>query len=253
MSGTTAMTWLVPAVLLAAGLGTASVGATDEKKLEEDVIKTEQGDLKITFIGHGTLMFTWQDKVIHVDPVSREADYTKLPKADLVLITHEHGDHLDPKALEVIRTPETRIVLTRICAEKVAGGLTMKNGDVRTVDGFKIEAVPAYNIVHKRPAGTPFHPKGHGNGYVVTFNRLRVYIAGDTENIPEMKDLKKIDIAFLPMNLPYTMTPEMVADAARTFKPKILYPYHYGQTDPNELVKLLADNKDIEVRIRKMR
>jgi L-ascorbate metabolism protein UlaG (beta-lactamase superfamily) len=155
----------------------------------------------------------------------------------------------------LIRRPQTKIVLTKICAEKVAGGLVMKNGDVRTVDGLKIEAVPAYNIVHKRPDGNPFHPKGNGNGYVVTFGPGapgRVYIAGDTELIPEMKDLQKIDIAFLPMNLPYTMTPAMVADAARTFQPKILYPYHYGQTDPNELVKLLADDKNIEVRIRKM-
>ncbi len=254
MNRTTATAWLfVPAILLTAGSGTTPAGTNEEKKFEEDVIQTEQGDLKITFIGHGTLMFNWQGKIIHVDPVSREADYTKLPKADVVLITHEHGDHLDPKALEVIRTPDTKIVLTKICAERVSGGLVMKNGDVRTVDGLKIEAVPAYNIVHKRPDGTPFHPKGHGNGYVVTFGKRRVYIAGDTENIPEMKDLKKIDIAFLPMNLPYTMTPEMVADAARTFEPKVLYPYHYGQTDPNELVTLLADEEDIEVRIRKMR
>jgi L-ascorbate metabolism protein UlaG (beta-lactamase superfamily) len=248
-----ARVWLIWATLIAAGLGVVPAGAAEEKKLEEDVIKAEQGDLKITFIGHGTLMFTWQNKVIHVDPVTREVDYTKLPKADLVLITHEHGDHLDPKALELIRRPQTKIVLTKICAEKIAGGLVMKNGDVRTVDGLKIEAVPAYNIVHKRPDGDPFHPKGNGNGYVVTFGKQRVYIAGDTENIPEMKDLKQIDIAFLPMNLPYTMTPEMVADAARVFAPKILYPYHYGQTDPNELVKLLADDKNIEVRIRKMR
>jgi len=247
-----ARVWLIWATLIAAGLGVVPAGA-EEKKLEEDVIKAEQGDLKITFIGHGTLMFTWQNKVIHVDPVTREGDYTKLPKADLVLITHEHGDHLDPKALELIRRPQTKIVLTKICAEKIAGGLVMKNGDVRTVDGLKIEAVPAYNIVHKRPDGDPFHPKGNGNGYVVTFGKQRVYIAGDTENIPEMKDLKQIDIAFLPMNLPYTMTPEMLADAARVFAPKILYPYHYGQTDPNELVKLLADDKNIEVRIRKMR
>lgn len=253
MNRATTVACLICVILIAAGLGVASEGAMEEKKLEEDTFKTEQGDLKITFISHGTLMFLWQDKVIHVDPVSREADYTKLPKADLVLITHEHGDHLDLKALELIRQPQTKIVLTRICAEKVTGGLVMKNGDVRTVDGLKIEAVPAYNIVHKRPDGNPFHPKGSGNGYIVTFGKQRVYIAGDTENIPEMKDLKKIDIAFLPMNLPYTMTPAMVADAARTFEPKVLYPYHYGQTDPNELVKLLADDKTIEVRIRKMR
>ncbi len=129
----------------------------------------------------------------------------------------------------------------------------MKNGDVRTVGGLRIEAVPAYNIVHKRPNGQAYHPKGDGNGYVVTFGDKRVYIAGDTENIPEMKNLKKIDVAFLPMNVPYTMTPEMVADAAKTFKPGILYPYHYGQMDPNTLVNLLKDSKQTEVRIRKMR
>ena len=129
----------------------------------------------------------------------------------------------------------------------------MANGDVKTVQGFRIEAVPAYNIVHEQSAGNPFHPKGRGNGYVITFSDKRVYIAGDTENTPEMKRLRDIDVAFLPMNLPYTMTPEMVADAAKAFKPKILYPYHYGQTDPNKLVDLLKNSKDIEVRIRKMR
>ncbi len=252
MNGTAVMAWFVSAVLLVAGLGPASTDAAEDTKFEEDIIQTEEGNLKITFIGHGTLMFTWHDKVIHVDPVSREADYSKLPKADLVLITHEHGDHLDPKALDLIRKNDTKIVLNEASADRVSGGLVMKNGDVRTVEGLKIEAVPAYNIVHQRDNGQPFHPKGRGNGYVVTFGKLRVYIAGDTENIPEMKNLKKIEVAFLPMNLPYTMTPEMVADAARTFKPKILYPYHYGQTDPKKLVELLKDNEEIEVRIRKM-
>ena len=118
--------------------------------------------------------------------------------------------------------------------------------------GLRIEAVPAYNMVHMRSGGIPFHPKGVGNGYVVTFGDKRVYLAGDTENIPEMKDLKGIDIAFLPMNLPYTMTPEMVADAAMTLKPSILYPYHYGDTDTLKIVDLLKDAKEIEVRIRKM-
>jgi L-ascorbate metabolism protein UlaG (beta-lactamase superfamily) len=227
--------------------------ADAEKQFETDVIKTESGDLRITFIGHGTLMFDYLDKVIHVDPVGREADYSKMPKADLVLITHEHGDHLDPKALGMLQKEQTKVVLTKACAEKVPGGVVMKNGDVQTVRGFKIEAVPAYNIVHKRSNGQPFHPKGRGNGYVVNFDKTRVYVAGDTENIPEMKQLKKIDIAFLPMNLPYTMTPEMVADAAKAFEPKILYPYHYGRTDPNELVELLKDSDKTEVRIRRMR
>jgi len=243
----------VSLVMLVLALGNRSMAQPPaEKKFEEDVIKTETGDLKITCIGHGTLMFTCQDKVVHVDPVSREADYTKLPKADLLLITHEHGDHLDPKALDLLRKEQTKLVLTKTCAERVPGGIVMKNGDVRTVEGFKVEAVPAYNIVHKRANGQPFHPQGSGNGYIVTFGKTRVYIAGDTENTPEMKALKKIDVAFLPMNLPYTMTPAMVADAARAFKPKILYPYHYGQTDPNELVNLLKEDEDIEVRIRRL-
>jgi len=219
--------------------------------LEEDVFETNQGDLRITFVGHGTLMFTFAGKTIHVDPVSREADYTKMPKADLILITHEHGDHLDPKAIALLRKPGTRLVLTRACSKQVTGGTVMSNGDVKTIQGLKIEAVPAYNIIHKRPDGTPFHPKGVGNGYVITFGNKRVYIAGDTENIPEMKQLRNIDIAFLPMNLPYTT--EMVADAARAFRPKILYPYHYGQTDTSRLVSLLKDVPDIEVRIRDMK
>ena len=123
----------------------------------------------------------------------------------------------------------------------------------KSLDGLKIEAVPAYNLLHKRDTGQPFHPRGAGNGYVVTFGDKRVYVAGDTEDIPEMKELKGIDIAFLPMNLPFTMTPEMVATAAKMMKPKILYPYHYGNTDVSKLLDLLKDNKDIEVRIRKMK
>ncbi len=228
----------------------ATVAAHGE--FEEDIITTSKGDLKITFIGHGTLMFTFAGKVIHVDPYSRLTDYSHLPKADLILVTHEHGDHLDTKAVNIIRQEKADLILTEKCAEKVEGGIIMKNGDVKTVQGFKIEAVPAYNIVHKRGSGVPYHPKGIGNGYVIAFADRRVYVAGDTENTPEMKALKNIDIAFLPMNLPYTMTPEMVADAAKAFKPKILYPYHYGDTDTSRIVELLKDVKEIEVRIRKM-
>ena len=128
----------------------------------------------------------------------------------------------------------------------------MKNGDMQIVQGIKIEAIPAYNIIHKRDNGQPFHPEGVGNGYILIFGDKRVYVAGDTENIPEMKILQGIDVAFLPMNLPYTMTPEMVTEAAKLFRPKILYPYHYGNTDTSKLVELLKGEQEIEVRIRKM-
>lgn len=220
---------------------------------EKDIITTSAGDVEVTFIGHGSLMLKFGGKVIHVDPYSKLADYGKLPKADVIFITHEHQDHLDLDALAKIRTAKTEVILTQAATVKVAAGNVMKNGDKRTVAGIGVEAVPAYNLVHVRDNGKPFHPKGDGNGYVLTFGNTRLYIAGDTENTPEMKALKGIDYAFLPMNLPYTMTPEMVADAAKAFKPKVLYPYHYGDTDPARLVSLLKDVPGIEVRIRKMR
>ncbi|MHC5060915.1 MAG: alpha/beta hydrolase-fold protein [Planctomycetota bacterium] len=226
--------------------------AKAELGFEQDIIETSSGDLKITFIGHGTLMFMFDGKVVHVDPQSEMADYAKMPGADIILITHEHGDHLDQKALEILRRNDPELVLTRACVEEIAGGIVMNNGDVQTVRGLKIEAVPAYNIVHKRPNGRPFHPKGRGNGYIITFGNKRVYVAGDTENTPEMKKLKDIDIAFLPMNLPYTMTTEMVAEAAKAFKPKILYPYHYGRANTDAIVNLLKGAKEVDVRIRNM-
>lgn len=219
---------------------------------ETDVVKTADGDLEITFIGHGTLMFTFGGKIIHVDPFSRLADYSKLPQADMIFLTHEHSDHLDLKALENLRTEKTKIILTANCAQQVKGGIVMQNGDVKTVDGLKIEAVAAYNPVHMRSEEVPYHPKGNGNGYVITFGDKKIYVAGDTENIPEMKQLRDIDYAFLPMNLPYTMTPEMVADAAKAFKPGVLYPYHYGKTDPTKLLELMKDTPEVEIRIRKM-
>ncbi|GAB4334656.1 MAG: MBL fold metallo-hydrolase [Desulfobulbaceae bacterium] len=224
-----------------------------EQVYEKDTLSTSASPLEVTFVGHGTLMMEFGGKVIHVDPVSRYGDYGKMPKADIILLTHHHPDHLDPETLTRIRKDDTRIILTEICARNVKGGTVLHNGDRLTVDGIGVEAVPAYNLVHRREDGQLFHPKGEGNGYVLTFGDTRVYIAGDTENTPEMKALENIDYALLPMNLPYTMTPEMVADAARAFRPKVLYPYHFGKTDPARLVELLRDEKDIEIRIRSMR
>ena len=228
-------------------------GAMAQSPFESDVLKTTAGDLKITFIGHGTLLFEFGGKVIHVDPWSKLADYAKLPPADLILVTHEHPDHLDPAAIRAVRGSNTVVLINAASAAGVKDGVVMKNGDTQTVAGVQVEAVPAYNLVNKREDGQPYHPKGSGNGYILTFGDQRVYVAGDTENTPEMKALKNIDVAFLPMNLPYTMTPAMVADAAKAFQPKILYPYHYGETDTAKLTALMKGVAGVEVRMRKMR
>ena len=239
-------------ILLLMFFGYITGVANAQTPFETDNITTSDGDLKITFIGHASLIFSFNGKVIHVDPDGELADYSTLPKADIVLITHEHSDHFDLSAIKILRTNQTKLVLTETCARKISGGIVMKNGDVQIIQGIKFEAIPAYNIIHKRDNGQPFHPEGVGNGYILTFGDKRVYVAGDTENIPEMKTLQGIDVAFLPMNLPYTMTPEMVADAVKSFRPKILYPYHYGDTDTSKLLELLKDEQEIEVRIRKM-
>jgi len=222
------------------------------KTFETDRLPTSGGDLEIACLGHGSLLFTHDGKRIYVDPFGRVADYATLPKADLVLITHEHQDHLDPDALDKIRTGQTDVICTERCAERIEGGQPMRNGDMTVVRGLQIEAIPAYNLIHRRENGDPFHPCGVGNGYVVTFGDLRVLIAGDTENTPELKAQTEIDVAFLPMNLPYTMTPAMVADVAVAIRPRILYPYHFGSTDTSELVELLRDHPEIEVRIRNL-
>jgi L-ascorbate metabolism protein UlaG (beta-lactamase superfamily) len=222
------------------------------KSYESDVFTTSQGELKITFLGHGSLLFLFKGQQIYVDPFSHVADYASLPKADIILITHEHMDHLDMSAINSIRLPKTAIVLTEICAKQVNGGQVLHNGESQVVSGIPVQAVPAYNLVNKRPDGSPFHPMGAGNGYILTFGDQRVYVAGDTENIPEMKTIKDISCAFLPMNLPYTMTPEMAAEAALIIKPKVLYPYHFGDTQTNRIVELLKGEKGIDVRIRAM-
>ena len=217
-----------------------------------DKISTSAGDVVMNFIGHGSLMFKVNGFVIYFDPVRSSGNYDFLPKADLILITHEHGDHLDPKLIDDLKKPGTLLFCNQASTAKVPWGMVMKAGDRQEINNIIIEAVPAYNIVHESSPGHPYHPKGDGLGYILTIGGKRFYVAGDTENTPEMKSLKNIDVAFLPMNLPYTMTPAMVADAALAFKPKILYPYHFGDTDTSEIVKLLKDS-GIEVRIRNLK
>jgi L-ascorbate metabolism protein UlaG (beta-lactamase superfamily) len=232
----------------------AMLTATAQNKYEEDLIKTSRGDVKITFIGHGTLMLTINNFIVHIDPWSNVGNYSSLPKADLILVTHEHGDHLDKKTIESIRKAGTTLIYTAKCNDAQPGlkGTVLSNGEHKLIGEIEVEAVPAYNLLNKRPDGNPFHPKGEGNGYVLTIGDKKFYIAGDTENTPEMKALKNIDVAFLPMNLPYTMTPEMVADAAKAFHPGILYPYHTGETDITKLAELLKGS-GIDVRYRKMK
>jgi L-ascorbate metabolism protein UlaG (beta-lactamase superfamily) len=238
--------FVVSALLLISNLNMSA-----QSGFEKDSFAFTGGTLDITFVGHGTLMMEWKGMVIHIDPVMREADYLAMPDADLVLITHEHGDHLDPAALAEIVTPATVVICNEASSERIDNRIVMRNGDIHEVAGLVIEAVPAYNIKNERSPGQPFHPKGSGNGYIISFGDERVYVAGDTENIPEMAEMGNIKIAFLPMNLPYTMSPEMAASAARMVKPEILYPYHFGNSDTSKLTDLLKDS-GIEVRIRNM-
>jgi L-ascorbate metabolism protein UlaG (beta-lactamase superfamily) len=219
---------------------------------EYDKIVTSAGVVEMHFIGHGSLMFKVNGFVIYTDPVRSSGKYDFLPKADLILVTHEHGDHLDPKLIEDLKKPGTLLYSNQNSTLKIPWAMAMKAGDRQEINSIIIEAVPAYNLVNESTPGHPFHPKGAGIGYILTIGGKRFYVAGDTENTPEMKALRNIDVAFLPMNLPYTMTPAMVADAALAFKPKILYPYHFGETDTNEIVKLLKDS-GIDVRIRSLK
>lgn len=219
---------------------------------EYDKVNTSAGIVEMHFIGHGSLMFKVNGFVIYIDPVRSSGSYDFLPKADIILVTHEHSDHLDVKLINDLKKQETLLFCNENSSVTVPWGMVMKAGDRQEINNIIFESVPAYNIVNERAPGQPFHPKGAGIGYLLTIGGKRFYIAGDTENTPEMKALKNIDVAFLPMNLPYTMTPEMVADAAKAFKPKILYPYHYGDTKAETLVNLLK-NTDIEVRIRNLK
>ncbi|HPR31624.1 MAG TPA: MBL fold metallo-hydrolase [Prolixibacteraceae bacterium] len=210
-------------------------------------VASGQDTLAIHMLGHASLYFAYGDQVIHVDPNSNQANYSALPDADLLYITHGHGDHYDTGAINKIKKDSTLMVCTQ--AVKNLGSysgptLVLNNGDSAVVEGIPTKAVASYNLTASN------HPRGVGNGYVLTFGEKRIYIAGDTENIPEMKDLGKIDIAFLPMNLPYTMSVPMAAEAAKVIRPDILYIYHFGNSDTAQLRNLLIHEK-MEIRMGK--
>lgn len=219
----------------------------------QDILHTTEGEVHIHFVGHASLYLTWHDKVIHIDPWSRVADYQTLPKADLILLTHHHRDHLDTAALRPITRPDTYMIVAPVCLKFFVPDVayeTISNNQRTEWNDIEIEAVAAYNIQHMRNDGTPYHPKGEGNGYILNMGGKRIYVAGDTENIPEMTQLGKIDVAFLPVNLPFTMSPEMLADAVQKVNPKVVYPYHYGQTDLDEVQRLIRMVSEAEIRIR---
>lgn len=231
--------------------------AANEKDINmnvsSDTFKGKTSDVKITFIGHASLMIENNGKVIHIDPWSEMGDYSKLPKADYIFVTHEHFDHYDKNLIKQLfkDNTETKIITTSTVARDFGkrGNMTvLANGEKTTVDGIKVEAVPAYNIQHLRDGKNPFHPNGRGNGYILTIDGLRIYIAGDTENVPELKELKDIDIAFLPFNLPYTMDKAMFEDLANSIKAKYLYPYHTMGTDQKSIESINVPDSIVRIR-----
>lgn len=223
-----------------------------EAGYEVERFLTDSGKpVDITLIKHGSLALAYEGISIQVDPVckhGKETDYAgDFPKADFILVTHEHGDHLDEDAIDALTKDDTRLLMNPRSCEQLGRGEAVLNGDkIPLTDAILLEAVPAYNTTEGRER---FHPKGNGNGYVLTLDGLRIYIAGDTEDIPEMAELKDIDVAFLPVNQPYTMTVEQCISAAKAIQPKVLIPYHYSQTDLTGLPALLSD---MDIRIRQM-
>ena len=219
---------------------------------EVDVFKTPGGKtIKLYALLHASIRLVYDGKEIEIDPVTklgnRTTDYASMPKADYIFVTHEHGDHFDKGAIATLSADKTQLITNQRCAEMLGYGKAMANGDaLKLADDITVDAIPAYNTTEGRQQ---FHPKGRDNGFVLTIDGLRIYSAGDTEDIPEMANLKDIDIAFLPCNQPYTMTTDQLVRAAKTIKPKIVFPYHYGQTDVSQIpAQLKADGIDVRIR-----
>lgn len=207
------------------------------------------GEVVITMINHGSIALSYKGFEIQVDPVGSiygtKIDYSAFPKADLILVTHAHPDHLDPALVAELSKDGTRVLCNGASAAKLPGAEVMANGDAASVGPVSVKAVPAYNVTEDH---AKFHPKGEGNGYLLSVGGLEVYVAGDTEDIPELADLSDIDVAFLPANQPYTMTVEQCISAARTVSPKVLIPYHLGDTDVQAIKDGLSDSS-IDVRL----
>lgn len=211
------------------------------------------GEVEIVPLGHASLRIQVNDLIIFVDPWSNVADYAMEPDADLVLVTHDHSDHFDPAALQQVATDGTTFVMDGRSAEQFDGEVTtLANGESLEFEGITVTAVPAYNIERMRDDGTPYHPRGDYNGYLLEFGDLRVHIGGDTECVPEFGELGEVDVSFLPINLPFTMPPEETAECYRTIDPTVAVPYHQGEFDPQVVADVLADT-DIDVRVLPLR
>jgi len=217
-----------------------------------DHIATDNGDLIIQPQNHATFAMSWDGKTIYVDPVGGAERFEGLPSPDLILVTDVHGDHLNAETLVAVIGEETVVIAPSAVAEELPDSLreqtnTLANGEETTVLGISIEGVPMYNLTAER---LRYHDKGRGNGYVATFGGRRVYISGDTEDIPEMRSLDDIDVAFVCFNLPYTMTEDQAASAVRDFAPDVVYPYHFGESDVEKFSMLVGEGNGIEVRLR---
>ena len=236
-------------ILATVGLFTACGQKPDH---ETDEFTTQSGKtVRIHALMHSSIRIEYDGREIEIDPCSklrdRTVDYAALPKADIILVTHEHFDHYDEAAIRQLRKEGSQLVMNRRCVEMFGEGTAMDNGDrLELANDITVEAVPAYNTTEGH---LQFHPKGRDNGYILTLDGLRIYIAGDTEDIPEMETVKNIDIAFLPCNQPYTMTPEQLIHAAKMVRPKVLFPYHYGETNVKGIPAQLQ-GEGIDVRIR---
>jgi L-ascorbate metabolism protein UlaG (beta-lactamase superfamily) len=246
-----------PVIGSAAPLSSMSAKPLPTRLTTTDTFETSDGPLEVMPIHHAAVAFRWKKELIYVDPVT---PLENLPKADVILITHDHPDHLDEATLAKIRTDKTIVVGPQSVADKTHVDVIMKNGDVKGVSGVGVEAVAMYNLVRGPTPTTKFHEKGKGNGYILTFgtapNAKRIYLSGDTECTPEMKSLKNIDAAFMCMNLPYTMTSDEAATCSFSFEPKVVFPYHFqsknpgDSQDPQAFKNAVARDPAIDVRIR---
>ena len=227
------------------------------KASEPDKIPTSKGSLEIYPISHATLAFKWNEMTIYVDPTGGAKAFSDFSSPDIILITDTHGDHLQPETLKELEASDATYIVPQAVADQLPGDLSkniiiLGNGDSKEVEGIAVEAIPMYNLP---VSDDGFHQKGRGNGYLLTMGGKRVYLSGDTEDIPEMRALKNIDVAFVCMNLPYTMDVDQAVSAVLDFKPKIVYPYHFrGQGGLSDVEKFKSEvesgNKNIEVRLR---